>query len=156
MLTSRKNPPDEARNAGSGRPHVPQRGTEQVDLAELAGPDPLGRRDPVGVEPAVEADLERHAGRGDRGESVHSGRSVQRDRLLAEHRPAGAGGPGDQLGVRAGRGGDDDGVHVGQQRVEVRQRRHAGLAPTAAATAGSASVTATSSADGQCRARFAA
>ena len=107
------------------RAHVPQRGAEQVDLAELAGPDPLGRRGPVRVEPAVEADLERHAGRGHRGQGVHSGRSVERDRLLAEHRPAGPGGPGDQLGVRAGRRRDHDGVHIGQQRVEVRHRRHA-------------------------------
>ena len=61
-VTSTKNPPDPDDERRVRRRHVPQRGAEQGDLAQLAGVDPLGGRDPVRVEPAVEPDLERHPG----------------------------------------------------------------------------------------------
>ena len=112
---------------GPRRAHVPQRGAEEVDVAELAGPDPLGRGHPVRVEAAVEADLQHPSGPADRVEGGHAGGPVQRHRLLAEHVPARPRRAGDELRVRGGRRRQRDGVHIGQQVLVRGRRRHAQL-----------------------------
>ena len=70
------------------------------------------RRGPVRSEAAVESDLQHHAGR---ARSVDGPVGIgQREghRLLAEHRLARGGGGHHQVGVEAGRRGDDDRVDL--------------------------------------------
>ena len=148
-------PAGAGQEARVGRGHVPQRGAEQRDLAQLARGDPGRRGRPVGVEPAVEADLQRHARRLDGLDRRDGGRPVERERLLAEHRPPRLRRGHGELGVRAGGGRDRD------RRPSARRSSSnvvaAGTpysAATAAARSGSASYTQASSATAHRRARL--
>ena len=91
----------------------------------LAVGDRGGDRRVGGVEAAVEADLERHAGRVDGGQRAVDLGEVERHRLLAEDRLAGLRGRDDQVGVGVGRRADRDRVDVGraEQLVDGRRRR---------------------------------
>ena len=82
---------------------------------ELAGAHGVARGHEGRVEATRVADLHRDAGAGE--PVAHGDRLVRRarDRLLAERRDAAAGRGEQQLGVRAGRGGDDDAVDTGIQ-----------------------------------------
>src|SRR5207245_10312094 len=83
---------------------VAPRGAEQVDVAELAPPDPLARGGPVWVEAAVEPDLQLHACRGGGLDGLNRRLQLERDRLLTEDVLSGLGGSADHLGVeRRGR-----------------------------------------------------
>jgi hypothetical protein len=121
-----------------GRGHVPQRGAEQVDVAQFTGPYPGSGLGPVRVEPAVEAHLERHAGLAHVLDGLDRHLAVQRDRLLAEDVLAGLGGPDAELGVRRGRRGDRYGVDapVGQDVVVAGRPRDAELLAHLAGHAG--------------------
>ena len=80
------------------------------------------------VEAAVEADLERHAGRLDRRQRAVDLGEVERDGLLAEDRLAGARRGADQLGVRVRARADRDRVDVGaREQLVDADGRHAEL-----------------------------
>ena len=84
-----------------------------------------------GVEAAVEADLERHAGGLDRGQRAIDLGQVERHRLLAEDRLAGLGGRDDQVGVGVGRRADRDRVDVvgAEQLLDVAAARRRRASP---------------------------
>src|SRR5579875_456426 len=77
------------------RPH-------EVRLSDRPGDDRLAHRGMGGIEPAVEAYLERNAGLLDGGEGTLDLRELQRDRLFAEDRLASLGGGHHKLSVRVG------------------------------------------------------
>ena len=112
---------------------------DRVERPERAGLDQPARLAIAGVEPPLEAELERDAAAldlvGDREGVVEVGR----ERLLAERRQAAPDRGADQLGVGGRGGGDDDGVggvhggldgrrgggaHLGRDLGGARRRRH--------------------------------
>ena len=99
---SRKIPPEVRDVARRRRRRVAAGDAHELRLADRAVGHRGGDRRVAGVEAAVEADLERHAGRRHRGQRAVDLGQVERDRLLAEDRLAGARGLDDQVGVRVG------------------------------------------------------
>ena len=88
---------------------------DEVDAVQLAEPpveDGPPRRRVAGVEPALEADVHRHARLGGAVADLQRRAQVRRDGLLAERGDAGVAGAGEEFGVRGGRGGDDDRVQA--------------------------------------------
>ena len=92
----------------------------------------------VGVEAAVEADLELDAGLGDGGQGGVDLGEAMVDGLLAEDVLAGAGGADDEVGVRVGGRADEDGVDVGVVQDLIDDGATTGM-PQRAATCAAAS-----------------
>jgi len=82
----------------------------------------------VGIEAAVEAYHQRHAAFGDDGKARRGAPPIEVERLLTEDGLAGAGRRLDEIGMGAGRAGDDDGLN----RTGGKDR---GLGPDLAAVA---------------------
>src|SRR5512133_2398051 len=99
---------------------VSQPRVEEVDLAELSGPDALGGCGPVGIEPAVEADLQRDSRLADRVDRGNRDFEAERDRLLAEDVLAGCRRRLDHLHMQRRRRRDDDtlDIEIAQQVLE--------------------------------------
>src|SRR4051812_49868238 len=97
-----------------------------MDVTERAGRDRLANGGVRGVEPAVEADLEKTAALVDRSEGAVDLPEVESDRLLAEDRLAGSRRCDDRLRMRIGARADRERVHL-RQLVELScapDRRH--------------------------------
>ena len=84
----------------------------QFDIADGAGAEPLGERREVGVEAAVEADHQVGLVLLDHLEAGEDALDREAHRLFAENGLAGIGGRLDQVGMGAGRRGDQHRVHV--------------------------------------------
>ena len=90
---------------------------DDLDIADRAIGDGIGNRLVGRIEPAIEADVQRHAGSLDRGERTVDFGDVEADRLLAEDRPARLGGGDHHVDMGVGRGADRDCVGVDRHRV---------------------------------------
>ena len=84
-----------------------------LDLADLAIREAPAQAREVRIEAAVEADHQRRAGLLDRAEAGLDAGAREIDRLLAEHRLAGARAALDQIGMGRGGRADQNGVDVG-------------------------------------------
>jgi hypothetical protein len=84
----------------------------QFDLADLSRGDPRPHRREVRIEAPVEADHQAALGGTHNLQAGANARRVEIDRLLAEHRLAGAHRALDQVGMHVGRRADHDRVDV--------------------------------------------
>jgi hypothetical protein len=92
-------------------------GTQSVEPAYPARPHRLAKRLVPGVEPALETDLQRRAGRLYLLEDGDRAGDAAGDRLLAEHRQAGPGERHEQFGMRGSGRRDDGSVEAGAEDV---------------------------------------
>jgi len=105
---------------GSG---IHRRRADRVHPPQLAAGDGQPGGDKAGVEPAVVADLDRHAGLLDRGDDVRRLGRGAGDGLLAEDRDPGLDRGQDQLRVSVSGRRDDHAVHPGAQHILRRAGR---------------------------------
>jgi hypothetical protein len=118
--------PEPVRTAAVRVAAVAMRDAQQLDRPDVPGLDvPLGGH-PVGIEAAVEPDLQAEPSRLHRPGGAGAAVGVQGQRLLAEHVPPGRGGLLDHPGVGGRRGGDHHGADGRvAERLLVRGRpRH--------------------------------
>ena len=100
---------------------------ERVERAQLAGEEAPAGLGVAGVEAALEAELERDAGRPDRRGDVERRGEVVGERLLAERRQAPADRLPDQRRVGVRGGGDDDGIGFVERGLDRCGGADAGL-----------------------------
>ena len=90
---------------------------DDLHIADCAVGNGVGDGLVRGIEAPVEADVQRHAGGFDGGETSIDLGDVEADRLLAEDRPARLGGGDHHVDMGVGRGADRDCVGVDRHRV---------------------------------------
>ena len=124
-------PARDARVLERRRRGIPARDAREVRLAQLAGGHGIAHGLMRRIEAAVEADLERHAGRRHRGERPIDLGEIERHGLLAQDRLAGACGLLDQRRMRRRARADRDRLHVlrGQELVDGLGHVRAELGP---------------------------